>query len=407
MREIVVTGLGVATPAAVGAADFLTAQVEGRSGITEITRFDASGLPVRIAGEVTLPGELLLEPQERNKVDRVTQLAAAAARLAVADSGLEFDAVRPGSAGVVLGCGMGGAETMQDNFMAMHERGLAAVRSRVVPMSMANNAASWIAIHYGLTGPCTTVSTACASGGDALVTAHQMISSGEADIVLAGGAEAPLVSGVVSGFARLKALSRRNDTPAEASRPFSGDRDGFVIAEGAAVLVLESAEHAAARGARVLAEFAGYGRSCDAFHVTMPHPEATGAAAALEAALRSARLSPADVDHINAHGTATKFNDAAEATAIRTVFGTDAERIPITATKSITGHSLGAAGAIEAVAAVQAIMHDVVPPTVNLTGAEPGINVVGGSPLETKVAAALSNSFGFGGHNVVLAFTRA
>ncbi|MCX4904258.1 beta-ketoacyl synthase [Streptomyces sp. NBC_00878] len=407
-RRVVVTGLGPVTSLGVGAKAFHAGQLEGRGAVRPISRFDASDLPVRIAAEVDLPDELRLARRDFIATDRVTHLAAAAASLALADAGLDLDAADRNRIGVVLGTGCGGAESIRHNGTALARKGPGGVGARFIPMSMSNSSASWIAIRYGLGGPVTTTVTACASGADALLTAHQMIVTGEADVVLAGGTEAPVTDLVVSGFAKMKALSTRNEEPERASRPFGADRTGFVLGEGAAVLVLEDADHARARGAEPLAALLGYGRTCDAYHVVAPRPDGAAAARAVTGALRSAGLAPEEVSHVNAHGTGTVLNDAAEAAALTTALGPVAARIPVTATKSMTGHTLGAAGAIEAVAAVQTLVHQVVPPTANLDAPDLalGLDLVAGEPLDTRVSAVLSNSFAFGGHNVVLAFGR-
>jgi len=411
--EVLVTGMGVVSPIGVGLADFHEAQLAGRSGVARISRYDCSADDVRIAGEVALPDELTLDRRQRLRTDRCTQLAAAAAQLAMRDAGLPAGGadgqVDPDRAGVVIGSGIGGAATCEENYLNFHRGGPAALRTRAIPMSMINEAASWIAIRYGFTGPCSTVATACASGADALVAGFQMIASGEADVVLAGGAEAPVVRGMVAGFNRLGALSQRNDEPSAASRPFSKDRDGFVLAEGAAVLVLERGAHARARGARWHARLRGYGRSADAHHVTMPHPQGRGAGQAIARALRSAGACAADVGFVNAHGTSTALNDVLEAAALRAALGPAADGVAVTATKSLTGHSLGAAGAIEAIATVQALTSRIVPATANLEELDPeiDIDIVRHTPRPVSAGLALSNSFAFGGHNVVLAFTAA
>jgi 3-oxoacyl-[acyl-carrier-protein] synthase II len=403
-RRVVVTGLGPVTPAGVGAKAFHAGQLEGHSAVRPISRFDASELPSRIAAEVDLPAELRLPRRDLLSTDRVTQLAAAAAELALEDAQLDMEATDRDRIGVVVGTGCGGSETICDGGAAIALKGMRGVGARFIPMSMCNSPAAWIAIRHGIGGPVTTTVTACASGADALVAAYQMIVSGEADVVLAGGAEAPLTKLVMSGFARMKALSLHNEEPARASRPFNADRAGFVLGEGAAMLVLEEAGHARSRGARPLAELRGYGRSSDAHHVVAPRPDGSAAARAVTAALRSAGVTPEDVSHINAHGTGTVLNDAAEAAAISTALGPAAERIPVTATKSLIGHALGAAGAIEAVAAVQALLHQVVAPMANLDDPDPAIDLdlVRGQPRDTPVSTVLSNSFAFGGHNVVL-----
>ncbi|WP_327289716.1 beta-ketoacyl-[acyl-carrier-protein] synthase family protein [Streptomyces sp. NBC_01198] len=405
--RVVVTGLGPVTTIGVGARDFHQAQIKGVSGIGPITRFDAAGLSSRIAGEVELPDALTPNRREALAADRCTHLARAAATLALADSGLDLAAEVPSRCGVAVGTGAGGLDTWLANTRTLIESGPGRLGARFIPMAMGNAPAARIAVDLGLTGPCTSVVTACASGAEALVAAYQMIVCGEADVVVAGGTEAAVNPLTVAGFARMGALSRRNEAPALASRPFAADRDGFVLAEGAAVLVLESAGHAARRGATVLAELRGYGRSCDAHHITAPHPEGAGARQAITSALAAARLGPEDVSYVNAHGTGTQFNDASEALALHGALGRAAATVPVSATKSMTGHALGASGAIEAVASVQALVHQVVPPTVNLDDPDPavGLDVVAADPRELPLTAVLSNSFAFGGHNVVLAFT--
>lgn len=404
--RVVVTGLGPVTPIGVGAADFHAAQLSGVSGVRRISLFDASRLDVDIAGEVDLPPELAPTPRQLRAEDRCTHLALAAARLAVQDSGLDLTGEDPDRVGVALGSAIGGIDTWEENVRINVERGPGHIRARFIPMAMVNSAAARLSIEFGARGPSLAPVAACASGAEALVAGARMIESGEADVVIAGGSEAPVVETIVGGFTQMRALSTRTEVPERASRPFAAGRDGFVIAEGAAVLILESAAHAAARQARVYAEFAGSGRASDAFHVTMPHKEGAGARRAVEAALRSAGLAPDDVAYVNAHGTGTPFNDLAETMALRAALGTAAERVAVSATKSMTGHGLGAAGAIEAVATVQAIVNGVVPPTVNLEEPDPelGLDLVPLKPRDMEVRVALSNSFAFGGHNVVLAF---
>jgi 3-oxoacyl-[acyl-carrier-protein] synthase II len=406
--QVVVTGLGPVTPIGVGAQAFHEAQLAGRSGTRTITRFDPGGLPVRIAGEVDLPAAFALDGHAAAATDRCTHLAAAAAHLAVRDSGLDLAAENPARVGVVLGTGIGGVSTWERTSRIAHEQGCTRVSPRFIPMAMPNNPASWIATRYQITGPSMAVVAACASGAEAVAMAYLLIAAGQADVVLTGGAEAPITPIVVTGFANMRALSRRNDEPERASRPFSADRDGFVLAEGAAVLVLESAEHAAARGATVHARLAGVASTSDAFHMTRPRPDGEGARRALVAAMSAAALDPADVSYVNAHGTGTTFNDAAEVVAIRAALGEAAAATPVSSTKSLTGHSLGASGAIEAVASVQAITGGVIPPTANLDQPDPalGLDFVPHEPRPAQVRAVLSNSFAFGGHNVVLAFVR-
>ena len=405
-RRVVVTGLGPVTPIGVGADAFRAGQFSGSGGVRTITRFDPKGIPVTIAAEVDLPAELAMDRREAAGSDRCVQLALAAAHLALVDAGLVPGALDPTRVGVSMGTGMGGIGTSEQAIRTVVERGTRGVSPRFIPTAVPNGPAARIAMRYGFTGPCLTATTACAAGGDALVHAHQQIELDEADVMLAGGAEAPLIAAIVAGFANMRALSRRNDDPPRASRPFDTDRDGFVLAEGAAVLVLEEESHAARRGAVPLATFAGYGRTADAHHMTMPRPDAIPAGAAMRGALRRAGIQPEEVGHINAHGTATEYNDVAEARAIRAVFGSEGP--VVTATKALTGHGLGAAAAIEAVAVVQALVSGTVPPIANLDRPAPGLDLrlADGGPSAAG-SAALSNSFAFGGHNVVLAFTAA
>jgi 3-oxoacyl-[acyl-carrier-protein] synthase II len=406
--RVVVTGLGPVTSVGVGAWPFLEAQLACGSGIRTITRFDPADLPVRIAGEVDLPPSLVLDRRDSAATDPCTRLVAAAAKLAIEDSGLDLEAEDPNRVGVVMGTGMGGVSTWERSSRVGLEQGLGRVSPRFIPMAMSNNAAAWIAARYAMTGPNLACTTACASGAHAIVMGHLMITSGQADVVLVGGAEAPLTPLIVSGFAQMHALSRRNDEPERASRPFSVDRDGFVLAEGAAVLVLESADHATRRDAYVHAELSGFGISSDAYHMTMPRPDGGAACRAIVGAMLAAHLAPSDISYVNAHGTGTRYNDAAETMALRSALGDAANRTPVSSTKSLTGHSLGASGAIEAVAAVQAITSGVIPPTANLDRPDPelGLDFVPLEPRAAKVRAVLSNSFAFGGHNAVLAFTR-
>jgi 3-oxoacyl-[acyl-carrier-protein] synthase II len=407
-HEVVVTGMGVATAAGVGLDEFHAGQLAAKGTARPITRYDAEDDPIRFAGEVDLPPDLAMSRRDELRTDRCTALALASAAMAVEHAKIDWNTTDRARVGVVVGSGVGGASTWETACRALYTEGVRAVRARSIPMSMLNNPASALAFQYGLTGACTTAATACAAGADALIAGQMMIQTGEADMVLAGGAESPVVRTIVAGFARLQALAVADD-PTCASRPFDVGRNGFVIAEGAAVLVLESAEHAAARGAQVHARFTGFGRSSDAYHSTAPHPDGAGAATAVRAALRSAGVSKTDIDFVNAHGTSTKLNDSAEAAALRTVFGAHADTMPLVATKAVTGHSLGASGAIEAVATIQALQTGLLPATANLNTLDPAldVDVVHGSTRKLSAALALSNSFAFGGHNVVLAFSRA
>jgi 3-oxoacyl-[acyl-carrier-protein] synthase II len=406
-QRVLVTGMGVVSPIGADVEEFWAAQLMARSGIREITRFDASSLPVRIAGEVCPAACVAADAPEAAQADRCSQLALAAAGQAIRDSGLAVTEENSSRVAVVMGSGLGGAESLGTTYASFLAKGIEGVAARFIPMHMINHAAASIALRYGAQGPCTTVGTACASGADALIIGHQLIATGRADVVIAGGADAPVVPHIVAGFARLGALSTRNDQPGSASRPFAADRDGFVIAEGAGVLVLESERHAIARGAAGHAVFAGYGQSCDAYHMLRPHPDARGAIRAITEALRLADIDPADVGYVNAHGTSTRLNDLCEAHALRSVFGNDGADPLVSATKSLIGHTFGAAGAIEAISTIQTLTEEIAPPTANLGQIDEGIQlnlVTAPEPMRSRYA--LSNSFGFGGHNSVLAFER-
>jgi 3-oxoacyl-[acyl-carrier-protein] synthase II len=403
--EVVVTGMGVATAAGVGLDAFHAGQLSGMGTGRVITRYESGDDPIGIACEVDLPSHLMLDRRDELRTDRCTALAVVSADMAVDHAKIEWEALDRSRAGVVIGSGVGGAGTWEAACRSLYSEGMRAVRPRSIPMSMINNPAATVAIRYGITGPCTATATACAAGADALVSGFSMIRSGEADIVLAGGAESPVVRAVVVGFERLQALAHASD-PRRASRPFDTDRTGFVIAEGSALIVLESAEHAIARGAQVYARFVGFGRSGDAHHSTAPDPHGRGAAVAMRSALRNARIAAADVGFVNAHGTGTRLNDVAEAAALHKVFGELTSTTPVTATKGVTGHSLGASGAVEAVATIQALRSGLLPPTANLDTPDPemDLDVVRGAARKVTANFSMSNSFAFGGHNVVLVF---
>jgi 3-oxoacyl-[acyl-carrier-protein] synthase II len=404
MNEVLITGIGVVTPIGTGRDEFWRALVEGRSGAGPISAFDASGMPVRIACEVKdFDAAAHIEPREVARSDRFTHLAVAAAALAWQDAGLDGE-LEPGRAGVVIGSGIGGLATIESEHASFLAGGPRRVSPFMVPKLMPNAAAAAVAMRYGLTGPNLAVASACATGAHALGEAYRYIAAGLADVMLAGGSEAALTPLALSAFARMGALSTRNDDPEHASRPFDAGRDGFVFGEGAGVLVLESAAHAQARGAKPLARLLGYGASADAYHVTQPDPEGLGAQRAMRAALADAGLTPADIDHINAHGTSTPYNDRVETAAIKAVFGVEAKRIPVTSTKSQTGHLLGAAGAVEAAACALVVANGVVPATINLTDPDPDcdLDYVPDGPRQIEVRHALSNSFGFGGQNACL-----
>ena len=409
MRRVVVTGLGALSPCGLNLSANWTSMVEGRSGIGPITRFDASGWPVRIAGEVKgFDPEQAVGKKEARRMDRFCQLAIAAADEAVTHAGLDVNQLDPERLGVYVGTGVGGIEEIfagHADFVAQGWRGLSPF---FIPKALTNLAAGHIAMRHNAQGPSLCVSTACASGNHSLGEAWRTIRQGDADVILAGGAEAAITPTAFAGFMVMKALSKFNDDPFRASRPFDADRDGFVMGEGAAVLVLEALEHAQARGATIYGEILGYGLTNDAHHLTAPAPGGRGAAGCMRMALRSAGLGPADVDYINAHGTSTPQNDSTETTAIRVVFGDHADSLMVSSTKAVTGHLLGAAGGIEAVATVLALHHGVVPPTATweTRDAECDLDYVPKTAREVPIRRAISNSFGFGGTNASVVFGR-
>ncbi|RDI96177.1 beta-ketoacyl-[acyl-carrier-protein] synthase II [Meiothermus sp. QL-1] len=408
MRRVVVTGIGPVAPNGIGAEAFHKAQLEGKSGIRRITQFDASNYPVQIAGEVDVNPEEYIERRELRRLDRFTQLALIAGQLALEDAGLELSREDPTRIGTLVGTGIGGMITWQEQSRVLFEKGGTRLSPFFIPMMIANMASAQLAMKYGLMGPSSTVVTACATGSDAIGNAFRVIQLGEADVMLTGGTEASVAEMAIGSFGVMRALSTRNHEPEKASRPFSKSRDGFVLAEGAAVLVLEEYERARARGAKIYAEVVGFGRSCDAHHITEPHPEGKGAALAMRAALKDAKVAPEQVGYINAHGTSTPIGDRAETLAIKQVFGPHAYKLAVSSTKSMIGHLLGAAGAIEAIATVQALASGILPPTINLDDPDPELDLdyIPHTPREQKVEYALSNSFAFGGMNATLLFRR-
>ncbi|MCU1428437.1 MAG: 3-oxoacyl-(acyl-carrier-protein) synthase 2 [Actinomycetia bacterium] len=404
--RVVVTGLGVKTPAGLDLDTFWDRLASGRSTAATLTRTDPDVLPVKIGCEVLdFDPASYVGPKEARRIDRVTQLGFAAAADALADAG-EPNA-DPARCAVVAGTGVGGLGTLEEQIGTFKDKGAARVSPFLVPMMMVNATAGTIAMQFGWTGPNLCIATACAASAHAVGEAVRLVRDGDADVVLASGAEACMTPTAMSAFARMTALSNRNDDPEHASRPFDADRDGFVMGEGAAALVVERYDRAVARGARIYGEIVGYGRNADAYHITAPSPGGEGAAACMQYALDDAGLEPSAVGHINAHGTSTPLNDAAEAEAIHKVFGQQGPAV--TSTKGVTGHLIGAAGATEAVACLLALQRSEVPPTANLEhlGDDIRLDVVSGSPRALVHDVALSNSFGFGGHNATLVFTRA
>jgi 3-oxoacyl-[acyl-carrier-protein] synthase II len=408
-KRIVVTGMGMVSPIGNDLASNWKAVLEGKSGIGPITRFNTEGWPVRIAGEVRdLNYDKFVDPKEARRFDRVHLFAIAAGAMAMEHAKLSAGDYDPFRAGVDIGSGIGGFETICSTYADFLKGGIRKVSPFFIPSSIINMASGLLSIRYSLKGPNTSVVTACATGTHAIGDSAKLIERGDADIMLAGGTESPITEVAVAGFANMKALSRRNDEPEKASRPFDKDRDGFVMGEGAGVLVLESLEHALNRNAPILAEVAGYGLTGDAFHITAPDETASGARRAMEMAIKDAGISPEDVGYINAHGTSTPYNDRLETVAIKDLFKDHARKLFISSTKSMTGHTLGAAGAVEAIYSVMAIVNGVIPPTINLDNPDPDcdLNYVPHKPIKAEIKSALSNSFGFGGTNACLLFKR-
>ena len=408
-RRVVVTGLGPVSPIAIGKEAYWKALHEGRNGISSITTFDLGDCPVRFGAEIkNFDPSAYMPGKEAKRSDRVIQFAVAAAKLAVEDSGLDLSSIDPYRLGVYVGTGQGGIETSFTNFGIMLEKGSKRVSPYFIPMMISNMSSAYVAIVLGAKGPNLCVVTACATSLHSMGEAYHAIVRDDADVIIAGGAEAALRAISIAGFASMKALSTRNDEPEKASRPFDKDRDGFVMGEGAGLVVLEELEHALARGAHIYAEFTGYGTSCDAGHITAPDPEAKAAAFATEHAMKMAGWNKNQVDYINAHGTSTGLNDKMEAGMINHVFGPDAKNITVTSTKSMIGHCLGAAGGLEVIASLQAIEENYIHPTLNYETPDPecDLNIATGKGVDRKVDRLLVNSFGFGGHNGVLAFER-
>jgi len=409
-RRVVVTGLGTVNPLAHDVDEFWDALLAGRSGAGPITLFDADGMPSRIAAEVKdFDTEVYMPRKASRRLDRSSLLFWAATKQAMDDAALEFEDGDPAGlrAGVVCGTGIGGIGTTQQQMAMLAERGPSRVSPLAIPMIMSNQAAGAISIDFHLAGPSTCTVTACAASANAIGDAAEIIRRGVTDVMVAGGMEAAVTDFAMSGFASMKALTTRNDDPERASRPFDKERDGFLLGEGAGALVLESLEHATARGARIYGEVAGYGMSADSYHITLPRPGGGGAARAMQGALDDAGVDAADIDYINAHGTSTPANDATETLAIKTVFGGHAYKLPVSSTKSMTGHLLGGAGAVEAVISLMTIESGAVPPTINQTTPDPAcdLDYVPNEAREVRVKRVLSNSFGFGGHNVSLLFS--
>ena len=408
-RRAVITGIGVLAPNGNSLVEYWDALIAGKSGIAPIQSFDAENLSVRIAGELSgFNPEDHLDRKEIRKLDPFSIYALVTSQEAISHSGLDQSDVNKERVSVIIGSGVGGIQTLENQHGIFSNRGQRRVSPYFVPKMITNIAAGQIAIHHGFQGPNHTVVSACASGTDAIGSATRTIQYGDADVVVTGGVEASITGLCIAGFANMRALSTRNDDPTGASRPFDADRDGFVLGEGAASIILEEAEHARSRGASILAEVAGYGSTDDAFHITQPSKGGKGAIAAMQHALSDAQLEVEDVDYINAHGTSTPFNDKTESAAITTLFGEHAKKVKVSSTKSMIGHSLGASGALEAAACVQAISHNILPPTINYNTPDPEctLDYVPNTAQEAEVNVAMSNSFGFGGHNGVIVLKR-
>jgi 3-oxoacyl-[acyl-carrier-protein] synthase II len=408
-RRVVVTGVGLVSPLGIGIDPVWAKVCEGVSGVGPITKFDTADFETKIAAEVKgFRSEDYLAPKDIKKMDIFIHYALAATRLAMDDAGLQISENNPGRIGVIIGTGLGGLSTIEKYHKVLLDRGPQRITPFFIPMLIANEASGQIAIEYGVKGPNLCVVTACATGAHSIGEACRSIQHGDADAIIAGGVEATITPLAVGGFNAMKALSTRNAEPERASRPFDRDRDGFVMGEGGAVQILEELEHARARKARIYAEVVGYGYTADAYHLAAPDPDGDGAARCMQMALQDARLSPGEIDYINAHGTSTELNDITETVAIKRVFGDRARKLPVSSTKSVTGHLLGAAGSTEAVFSVLAIRDKIIPPTINYENPDPrcDLDYVPNTAREAEVKVVLSNAFGFGGTNATLIFKR-
>jgi 3-oxoacyl-[acyl-carrier-protein] synthase II len=405
-RRVVITGMGAITPVGNDVETFWSSLKNGVSGVRRIASFDTSAFDCQIAGEVRDfdPKPYFKNPKDVRRTDRFAQLAMAAANMAMGDSGIDLEKVDRNRFGVIVSSGIGGLRTLQEQQTVLMTRGPSRNSPFTIPMLISNMASGLISMEFGLQGPNLCIVTACATSNNAIGESWRMIKFGDADLFLAGGSEASIVAIGLAGFGAMKALSTRNDEPERASRPFDRDRDGFIISEGAGVVVVEALEHAKARGAKIYCELAGYGLSADAYHMTAPPPDGGGAARAMQLALDHAGITPDQVDYINAHATSTGLGDISETHAIKKVFGDYAKKVPISATKSMTGHLLGGAGAVEMAACALSIRDSVIPPTINLENPDPecDLDYTPNTAREKKVRVALNNAFGFGGHNATL-----
>ena len=403
--KVVITGIGALTPNGNNVNEFWTSLTNGISGIGPITYFDASNHRVKIAGELNgFQPDSILDPKEIRKLDPFSIYALVATQEAISMSGLDSESLNPDRIGVTIGTGVGGIQTLEDQQRVIDQKGARRVSPQFVPKMIANIAGGHLSIRWGLRGPNQTVTSACASATDAIGMAMRLILSGDADAMVTGGTEASVTALTIAGFANMKALSQSNEIPERASRPFDKDRDGFVLGEGSGMLVIERESHAKNRGAHILAELAGYGSTDDAFHITQPSKGGSGALKAMERAITDAGLNIDDIDYINAHGTSTPYNDKNESAAITELFKNHCEKLKVSSTKSMTGHLLGAAGGIEAVASVKSVLEQTLPPTINYDTPDPecALDYVPNIAQSSNVNSVLSNTFGFGGHNAVI-----
>lgn len=405
-RRVVVTGMGAITPVGNTVASMWESLRQGRSGIGPVTHFDAALYPSRVAGEVKGfdPQAFFMDKKDARHADRFAQFAVAAAVQAAADAKLDMSKEDAEQVGVIIGSGIGGFRTMEDQHTILVQKGPGRVSPFVIPMLIINMASGLVSMRLGAKGPNSSVVTACASGGHAIGDAYKIVQRGDSDVMIAGGAEAAVTPFGYAGFCNMGAMSTRNEAGPAASSPFDKRRDGFVMGEGAGIVILESLEHALARGATVLGEIVGYGMSGDAHHMTAPDPKGDGATSAMKRAIADAGISPEEIDYINAHGTSTQLNDRTETTAIKRVYGEHARKLVVSSTKSMTGHMLGAAGAVEAIVCILALQHDFLPPTINYQepDADCDLNYIPNQGVQKTVKITMSNSFGFGGHNAVL-----
>ena len=406
-KRVVITGMGVLCPLGLNISTTWAGLITGQSGIDYITLFDAEPLATKFAGEVKgFEPTDYINRKDARRMDRFAQLAIAASLQAVEQAGLQINSMNQDNIGVIVGSGIGGLTTLFEQTKVLLEKGPDKVSPFLTPMMIVDMAAAQVSITLGVKGPNLCITSACSSGSDAIGAAYELVKHGDLQAVIAGGSEAIINPIGITAFNALKALSTRNDEPQLASRPFDAERDGFVISEGSGLLILENLAHAQKRGANILAEIIAYGASADAYHITQPDGNGGGAARAIQVALDKAGITPAEIDYINAHGTSTQLNDKVETMAIKTVFGDNAYNTPISSTKSMLGHLIGAAGAIEAVICIMAIQHGIIPPTINLTHPDPecDLDYVPNEARQAKVTTVLSNSFGFGGHNSCLVF---